>query len=80
MKVDVSKLLYEILEDDRVYDENFDLIKNELLDSLLYIELFTSLEDNGVILYPTRIDRECLRTPKSIQKLVDDYINNNSIS
>ena len=71
--IDISKILYEICEDENVYNPDFDLIENGLLDSLALIELFSVLEDNGIILHPTRIDRNMLRTPGSIQKLVDEY-------
>ena len=71
--IDITKILYEICEDENVYDLDFDLIENGVLDSYAYIELFSILEDNGIFLQPTRIDRELLRTPRSIQKLIDDY-------
>lgn len=71
--IDVTKILYEICEDENVYDLDFDLIESGLLDSLAFIELFSTLEDNGIFLQPTRIDRNLLRTPRSIQKLVDEY-------
>ena len=41
--IDVCKLLYEIIEDDRIYDLDFDLIDSGLLDSLSFIELFSSI-------------------------------------
>ena len=71
--IDITKILYEICEDENVYDLDFDLIESGLLDSLAFIELFSVLEDNGIYLQPTRIDRNLLRTPRSIQKLVDEY-------
>mgnify|MGYP004650707189 CR=1 FL=1 len=71
--IDVSKILFDICEDENVYNPDFDLIDSGLLDSLAFIELFSALEDQGVVIQPTRIDRELLRTPGSIQKLVDSY-------
>ena len=71
--IDITKILYEICEDENVYNLDFDLIESGLLDSLAFIELFSMLEDNGIFLQPTRIDRNLLRTPRSIQKLVDEY-------
>ena len=73
-EIKVADLLFEICEDKCVYDENFDLIESELLDSFAFIELFSKLEDLGVILQPTQIDRSMLRTSGKIQKLVDDYM------
>ncbi len=68
--IDVSKLLYEIVEDDRVYDLDFDLIDSGLLDSLSFIELFYKLEDLGINIVVTRIDKEDVRTPRKIQELI----------
>ena len=74
--IDVYKLLYEICEDEKVYDKDFDLIDSGLLDSFAFIELFSKLEDLGIIIQPTRIDRKLLRTSGSIEKLVNEYKNN----
>ncbi len=72
--IDINKLLEKICNDKRVNDDNFDLIENDLLDSYAMIELFVSLEDNNIELYPTQIKRDDLRTPGKIKKLVKDYI------
>lgn len=71
MNIDVMKLLYEICEDDSVYDPEFDLIENGILDSFAFIELFSRLEDFGIDIQPTQIDRNLLRTPKGIQEIVN---------
>ena len=44
-----------------------------ICDSFAFIELFSKLEDLGIELQPTRIDREQLRTPESIEKLINEY-------
>ena len=74
MMIDIPKLLYEICEDENVYQLDFDLIESGLLDSLALIELLSALEEQGIVIHPTRIDREFLRTPRSIQQLVDEKI------
>ena len=71
--IDVKKILYEICEDENVYNPDFDLIESGLLDSFAMIELFARLEDEGIEIQPTRIDREKLRTPKGIEELVEKY-------
>ena len=71
-KIDVKKLLFEICEDERVYDESIDLVESGLLDSFAFIELFSKLEDNGIIIQPTRIDRNLLRSVKGIEELIKD--------
>lgn len=70
--IDIPKLLYEIFEDENVYNPDFDLIDSGLLDSLAFVELFAKLEDCGVCIQPTRIDRNRLRTPKGIEELIKE--------
>lgn len=43
------------------------------MDSYTFIELFSRLEDYGVFLQPTRIDRSKLRSIKGIELLIDEY-------
>lgn len=71
--IDVCQLLFEICEDERVYDKNFDLIASDVLDSFAMIALFSALEDEGIALSPTRVDREMLRTPRGIEALIAQY-------
>ena len=71
--IDIPKLLYEICEDENVYNPDFDLIESEIFDSFAFIEFFSRLEDYGIIIQPTRIDRSLLRTPRTIEKLVETY-------
>lgn len=68
---DISRLLFELTEDERVFDPDYDLIESGALDSLAFIELFSRLEDDGIELQPTRIDRSELRTPASIARLIE---------
>ena len=71
--IDIYELLYEICEDKNVYNKDFDLIESGLLDSYAFIELFSKLEDLGITIQPTRIDREELRTPRAIENLIKKY-------
>lgn len=68
--IDIAALLYDICEDERVYDKECDLFATELLDSFAMIELFSALEDEGIVLSSTRVDRALLRTPAGIAQLV----------
>lgn len=68
---DISRLLFELTEDERVFEPDYDLIESGALDSLAFIELFSRLEDEGIELQPTRIDRSELRTPASIARLIE---------
>ena len=68
--IDIQKLLYKLCEDERVFDPEIDLIESGLMDSLAMIELFSALEDEGIELQPTRIDRDLLRSVKGIEALI----------
>jgi acyl carrier protein len=72
--IDVAKLLFEICEDESVYNPDIDLIDSGLLDSFAFIELFSRLEDYNINIQPTRIDRNKLRTIKGIEELIKEYI------
>lgn len=77
--IDIENLLYEICEDEKVFDENCELIESGILDSYAFIELFSRLEDYGIILQPTRIDRSLLKTPKTIKKLINNSLEKENI-
>lgn len=71
--IDISELLYSICEDKNVYNKDFDLIESGLLDSYTFIELFSKLEDLGITIHPTRINKESLRTPRKIEELIKEH-------
>ena len=62
--IDIKKLLCEVCGDDAAGEPGVDLIESGLLDSLALIELFSRLEDEGIELHPTRIDRDRPRPPQ----------------
>ena len=70
--IDVEEMLCEICETDKVRDRNIDLIESGILDSYAMIELFTRLEDEGIELQITRIDRKLLHTVKGIETLISE--------
>lgn len=72
-KINVKDLLYEICEDELVYEDDIDLVSSGLLDSYAFIELFSRLEDYGINIQPTRIDRSKLKTVKGIEELIEEY-------
>lgn len=71
--IEVKEILYEICEDESVYQDDTDLFESGIFDSFVFIELFNRLEDEGLELQPTRIDRSMLRTPADIERLVARY-------
>jgi len=73
--IDIKEILYEICEDDKVYDDNIDLIDSGIMDSYAFIELFARLEDLGIEIQPTRIDRNKLRTIEGIKEIIDIHKN-----
>lgn len=74
-EINIYDLLYSICENENVYNKNFDLIESGLLDSFAFIELFSKLENLGILIYPTRIDRNMLRTPGTLEELIKENSN-----
>ena len=70
--LDIRELLREVCADPSAGDDGVDLIESGLLDSLAVIELFARLEEEGIELIPTRVDREKLRTVRRIEAIVDE--------
>ena len=70
-KDEILSILFEICEDDAVYSPDVDLVESGLLDSFAVIELFSELEDRGIELQPTRIDRSLLRSAEGIFRLAN---------
>lgn len=68
--IDVKEILYEICGDEKVFDEGTDLLETGLLDSYAVIELFSRLEEDGIEMQITQIDRNLLRTSFGIETLV----------
>ena len=68
--MDVKNLLLELCEDPAVLAPDVDLIDGGWLDSCAFISLFSAFADEGLELYPTRIDRDKLRTVTGIEQLV----------
>ena len=66
----VRALLVQACGTQRVLQPGADLLEEELLDSLAFIELLEGLEDLGIILQPTRIPKDRFRTVDSILALV----------
>ena len=69
----VRALLVQACGTQRVLQPGADLLEEELLDSLAFIELLVGLEDLGIILQPTRIPKDRFRTVDSILVLVREY-------
>ena len=70
--MNVKQLLYQLCEDERVFEPDIDLVETGLLDSFAMIELFAALEEQGIELQPTRIDSRALHTVAGIEALIRD--------
>lgn len=71
--INVKELLFEVCEDKRVYEEGIDLIEGGILDSLAVVEFLSYLEDEGIEIQLTQIDRNLLRTVEGIEELISRY-------
>lgn len=76
----MEKKIIEIIEKVSGYEEltnnlEIDLLDNEILDSLAFIELITELENEfDIEIQPTQVDPNVWRSVKEINKLVCELI------
>ena len=74
MRDKIKSILYEVCDDDRVYEEDIDLLE-EVIDSMALIELFTKLEEEfSIKIEPTEIPLDNLRSVDGIIELVEGEI------
>lgn len=71
--MDIREFICNICDLDEPPGDDCELIESGILDSLALIELLTALEDEGVVIHLTRIDRNRLKTIASIEKLIEEY-------
>lgn len=77
MEDKIKDILYEVCDDERVYDEDVDLLE-EVIDSMALIELFSKLEEEFEIeIQPTEIPIDSLRTIDGIKELIEGKISEN---
>ena len=69
---DVKETIFELLEEltgDEIVreDPNVNLLEEDLIDSLDYVELLVSIEDElGIVMAPSEFTREEMDTPAKI--------------
>ena len=76
MKEKVLDILEELC-DDSIVKENLDiaLFETGLLDSLAFVELLYSFEENfGIVISPSEIERDEISTPNKIIKILDERL------
>lgn len=74
----MEEKIIEIIENLTGYDKlkenvDIDLLENEILDSLAFIELMTTLEEEfNIEIQPTQVDPNTWRSVKKIVELVEE--------
>lgn len=71
----VKKILVKVCNSKEVINPNIDLLESNILDSLAFINLLMELEDIGIEIQPTQVDKDCFRNVDSIIKLVNLHNN-----
>ncbi len=68
----VLEILEEICDDSVVKEETeIDLFENGLLDSVAIVELLVAIEEAfGLVLSPTELTREDIKTPERVVELI----------
>ncbi len=70
MEQHIKDILVDICGSEQVLEDGVDLLDSGLLDSLAFISLLMALEDEGIDIQPTQVDRNCFRTVEGIIDLV----------
>lgn len=70
----VKSLLVEACGSEQALEDGVDLLESELLDSLGFISLLDGLEDIGISIQPTQVDRNEFRTLDGILNLCMKYL------
>ncbi len=70
----VLKILNSICDSSEPIFADTELLDSGMLDSLAMIEFFIELEDIGIEIQPTKINREQLHNAKLITDLIENQI------
>ncbi len=75
MEDKIINIIAEVCENEEIKDNlDIDLIENEILDSLAFINLISRLEDEfDIEIQPTQVKPETWRNINSIVELVKSY-------
>lgn len=69
----IKQILLKVCNTKDVLKPEIDLLDSGILDSLAFINLLMELEDIGIEIQPTQVDKNCFRTVDGIMKLVENY-------
>ncbi|MGN0664803.1 MAG: phosphopantetheine-binding protein [Negativibacillus sp.] len=70
MEQHIKDILVDVCGSEQVLEDGVDLLDSGFLDSLAFISLLMALEDEGIDIQPTQVDRNCFRTVEGIIDLV----------
>lgn len=77
MKDKIKDILYSVCDDERVYEDGIDLLE-EVIDSMALIELISILEEEfSIVVSPTEIPLDSLRTIDGITEFVEGKMSEN---
>ena len=77
MKDKIKDILYSVCDDERVYEDGIDLLE-EVIDSMALIELISILEEEfSIVVSPTEIPLDSLRTIDGVTEFVEGKISEN---
>ena len=75
MKEQITDIIKKVTGYDEL-SEDIDLLEEDIIDSLAFIELITELEDTfNIEIQPTQVTGDTWRSIDGIVKLVEDKIN-----
>ena len=74
--MNINNILFDICQDEHVYNDDFDLIESGVMDSYALIELFSFFEDNNIFIDQSKLNIENLRTPEKIKELIYEKTTN----
>ena len=76
MKENIIDLIIELTDYDLRQNPNIDLIEEDILDSLAFIELVSSLEEMyDIEIQPTQVPDNTWRSVNNIVKMVEKLLN-----
>lgn len=70
--MDLRKLLVEICGDEGILEEGIDIIESGYLDSFAIVELLSALEDEGIEIHLTQMDRSIFHSLEKLENWVKE--------
>lgn len=71
LSCEIAEILSDVCGGGRISPDD-ELLDSGLLDSLAFIRLLDELEERGIEIIPTRVDKSCFSSARAIAKLIDN--------